>query len=318
MAAPPRWQIALFLALSGLLMWAVVAALAERGAFFDALRGADWSALPLVLGIAVGQLALSTWRWVLILRAVGCGVPFRDALAVVLTTWPLAALTPSRLSDLLRAWLLRERLDPFVGAGTVVAEKVVDLLVLCLLGGLGLALSGLWWGAGAGALVLLGALGGLWLLVVARERLLGLPGVRRVRAKLAQMLVAVDALRTQPRIGLLVVSTAVLSWSSAGLMLYALLGMFHAGVAPLAVMAFWPAAIFAGLAPVTLAGLGTRDAAFVLLLRAASDAPVAEGAVLAATLGYALFGTWSWAIVGLPFTVRAGLSGMLLGRPKPQ
>ena len=53
----------------------------------------------------------------------------------------------------------------------------------------------------------------------------------------------------------------------------------------------------------TVAGVGTRDAAFVYLLRASGHA-FDEGAVVAGTLGYAAFGTWLLAIVGIPFTVR--------------
>jgi uncharacterized membrane protein YbhN (UPF0104 family) len=65
-------------------------------------------------------------------------------------------------------------------------------------------------------------------------------------------------------------------------------------------------AILAGLLPVTLGGLGTRDAAFIYLLRTVAGR-AAGASVLAATIGYSAVAMWSFAIVGLPFMVSAAL-----------
>jgi hypothetical protein len=67
----------------------------------------------------------------------------------------------------------------------------------------------------------------------------------------------------------------------------------------------WMLATLAGLVPVTLAGMGTRDAAFVVLLQRSSSVPIAEPAILAATVGYALLAIWSFALIGLPLLARA-------------
>jgi uncharacterized membrane protein YbhN (UPF0104 family) len=55
---------------------------------------------------------------------------------------------------------------------------------------------------------------------------------------------------------------------------------------------------------VSLGGLGTRDGAFLLLLRGFSPDDVSESGVLASTLGYAFLTTWLLAIIGVPFAIR--------------
>ena len=78
-------------------------------------------------------------------------------------------------------------------------------------------------------------------------------------------------------------------------------------MSPLTTVSLWPLAIFAGMVPITLAGMGTRDAAFVYLLTATSASAIDQGAVVTATIAYALIGTWLIAVIGLPFAVRLSM-----------
>src|SRR4029077_4803186 len=67
--------------------------------------------------------------------------------------------------------------------------------------------------------------------------------------------------------------------------------------------ALWPVATLVGLVPVTLAGMGTRDATFLYLLSVRGPLVPRAGA-LAATMGYSAIAVGFFAIVGLPFMVR--------------
>jgi glycosyltransferase 2 family protein len=72
-------------------------------------------------------------------------------------------------------------------------------------------------------------------------------------------------------------------------------------------LTLWPVAILVGVLPATLGGMGTRDAAFLYLLR--SRGTHATGAaILAATLAYSVVSMWSFAILGLPFMLREALA----------
>ena len=60
--------------------------------------------------------------------------------------------------------------------------------------------------------------------------------------------------------------------------------------------AIFPLAILAGLVPVTISGIGTRDSAFVLLL--SSQLPVEEATLIG--IGYTLFAYWFLSIISFP------------------
>ncbi len=301
---PARWKYALLVALTGVLVFAVVRWLGGAAALGDALARARWALLPVVLALSVVQLMVATHRWRLIVRSMDCPLTLGQALRIVLGTWPLAAVTPSRVTDVLRAWPLRDRLPLPAGIGSVILEKLIDVQSLCILGGLGLALTGMWAGAGLALAALLALWTGMLVAMRFRAMLLALPGIRRARPKLERLYAALDAVGSRRRALLTVAASSIASWLLAGAMLVALLEMMGADVRWDVVLAFWPAAIFVGLLPVSMAGMGTRDAAFVLLLRRFAGGAVDESAVLAATLAYAVVGTWLWALVGLPFTFR--------------
>ena len=61
------------------------------------------------------------------------------------------------------------------------------------------------------------------------------------------------------------------------------------------ILSIFPMAILAGLIPVTISGIGTRDAAFILLL---SSQMTTEQATLIG-LGYTILGYWFLAALGL-------------------
>ena len=62
-----------------------------------------------------------------------------------------------------------------------------------------------------------------------------------------------------------------------------------------------PLAIFVGLLPLTLSGMGTRDPAFIALF---GGLGVAAEVSLGVGLLYSLYGYWLPALVGLPFMRR--------------
>src|SRR4029077_9484547 len=67
--------------------------------------------------------------------------------------------------------------------------------------------------------------------------------------------------------------------------------------------ALWPVATLVGLVPVTLAGMGTRDATFLYLLSVRGHL-VTRANVLAATMGYSAIAVGFFAVLGLPFMIQ--------------
>lgn len=273
-------------------------------ALWEALRGADW----VWLGIPVAWMAFNLWlaalRWSTLVRAMEVRLRVGHALEAILTTWPLALLTPSRASDLLRAFVVREELPVAQGAGSVMMEKLIDVQSLCLMTMVAGVVTGLWkW-----SLLALAMLSGLWLAVwlVLRhfDALLGYPRLARIADKLERFFLVLHGLKARPVYFFAVSGMSLLAWVGSVGILYGLLMIFGAKVALGEVVVLWPLALFVGQLPLTIAGMGTRDTAFLTLLALTGTGSFAKAAVLAATLGYAVLTTLLPALLGLPLMLR--------------
>ena len=261
-----------------------------------------WVAASFV--VASACVALGAVRWDLVLRSTGNRIGFRRALGAVLASWPAALVTPSRAGDLLRPLAIRDRVPVAQGVGSVLCEKVIDLGTTLALSAAGAALAGLWPVFGLAFAALCGEAVVLVLVIGNRERIASLPALRRRAQVIRDLSDSFAALTRAP--GLLVATMTVsiaIRLLTCGVV-YALLVSAGADVTLLDTCMLWPVATIVGLLPLTFGGVGTRDAAFLLLLAQRGHA-VARGAVLAATMGYSAIALGAFALIGLPFMFRA-------------
>jgi uncharacterized membrane protein YbhN (UPF0104 family) len=280
----------------------------------EAMLQARLSWVALAFGGASVCVGLGAVRWALVLRALGYRVGLVRLLVVMLATWPPTVVVPSRANEVLRAVAIRGEVPLAVGTGSILTEKLIDLFVLLVFACLGAGARGL------GALALgIGAAAVAQVIVVVaigkrRDAFAGLPLLRGRPGLLDRLFAASDVLLRRPG-DLLVVSlvSLVIRGLTVGVG-HALLVAVGAGVPWVDTMTLWPAAILVGILPMTLGGMGTRDAAFIYLVHtvhAASPAGIeATGAsLLAATMGYSVVATWSFAIIGLPFMLKEAAGG---------
>jgi len=284
-------------------VWLLLRRFGGGTTFAAVVRGASPSWVAIALLAACGCALLGAERWRLVLAAMGYKLGFWRALEVVLATWPLAMVTPSRANDLLRPLAVRDVIPVALGTGSVLAEKAIDVLVLLIFAAAGAAVQGLWtWAEAIGALIVAEI---VVIAVVAANRgwLERLPLLRRRRAAVEELFGALEALRRAP---LLLVAPVVTSFGIRCLtvvIIQALLVSVGARVSLFDTTTLWLAATLMGIVPLTLAGIGTRDAAFIHLL-AERGAHADPSQVLAATVGYSAVGTGFLAVVGLPFMIR--------------
>jgi uncharacterized membrane protein YbhN (UPF0104 family) len=264
-------------------------------------------ASPPWLGVALGAVALCTLvtaeRWRLVLGGMGYRVRLSRVLTGVLATAPLATITPTRTNDLLRPLALPE-VPLEVGAASVVAEKVIDVVVLLLLAASGALLARMWLVGSAIATMLCGLVGVLALLLGGRRAWLAALPLRRWAGRVERGALALDTLRRKPGRLAAVAATSLAIRLLTVLIGQALLVAVGSDVPWWQTLALWPTAILVSLLPVTLGGAGTRDAAFLWLL-SARGVPAEPASVLAATIGYWAFTFVVPAMVGLPFMLRA-------------
>jgi uncharacterized protein (TIRG00374 family) len=293
----PRGKVVTRFALTALVTLALLAVLVRdfggSGDFVAAARGARPSWVLVAFAASTACVLLTALRWQLVLRGMGHTLRFRRSLEVVLGTWPLAVVTPSRANDLLRPL-------------AVLAEKAIDLFLLLAIAAAGAAVNGLWAWAGLVALVLLAEAVVLALLAWRRKWLERLPLLRKRPETVEELFTAMAALVRSPGALASVATTSLAIRALTIVLTHALLVSVGADVPFEQTLTLWPAAMLAGVAPVTLGGMGTRDAAFIGLL-AEHGTHVPESSVLVATVGYSLVAVWSFAVIGVPFMIRETL-----------
>lgn len=278
------------------LVTAVVFYLLFRNVSFSSVVELISGARPgfLILGIVitVSFPFLSAWRWKMIMDGLGWELSLREAVSLIMACWPLATFTPSKGSDLAKAYFLRGRMPVSIVLGSVLAERLLDVLTLlafCLVGSLSFG-----WTTLATAS---GALLGVGIALTAALLLVKLPIPAKLRPKVERLLEALRLLLRRPGLLFWVLVLTTANWLASVVQTWLFYLALRDPVPFGSLLAALPAAIFVGLLPITLMGMGTRDAALIRLLASHAAAPVSLGVGLL----YSLCGYWLPGLVGLPF-----------------
>lgn len=264
------------------------------------------SSLDLLRPAVVAALALllSAQRWRTLVRGMGYRIPFGLSLFAVLAAWPLAAVTPSRLGDALRAAVVRDRAPLVAGVGSIVVERLLDVQSLVLLASAGAFASGQrgWGAVGVSLLVV------FWtgILIIARLAC-SLPRTLSRgtwRERVTRLTSGLQRLSSDRRRALAAAVMSLATWMLSLWIISDLLSASGASVPFEKLLLAWPAAVVASAVPLTLSGLGVRDGIF-LAIAVGLLPDLDRGGVLTATLLYPAVTSWLFALIGAPFLMRA-------------
>lgn len=265
-----------------LVLLAVVAYKVHPSRLSQAAASVQAPNLILAALLTVVFLALKSSRWYLILRESGINADFNQALVSLVGGMGLALVTPARLGELVRVAYLPDERKWKIG-GLVMIDKAFDVLVLT---GLSIAgawvLLGTWVGAAFTAATLIG------LFIVFRPAALALvlyrfSSVMPGRSKLERIWESLDALT--PRSAIIFLSLTVLAFAVVLLQFGIILSSWHAASISIVALTF-PIVILTNVLPLTIGGLGLREAAAALLL--AHYGVSSADAALAAFLMFAI------------------------------
>ncbi|MFB3788652.1 MAG: YbhN family protein [bacterium] len=265
------------------------------------LRRADPALVTAAFALSLTFPLLCALRWRLIVRRLGARLGLWPSFIIIMAAWPLGAITPAKSGDLIKIVFLKDVLSCSRTTGVILAERVMDVVALCLFGVLG----GVMYGFPTAVLVAGAILGGVLLFFLAAAS----PLVHRVPEKWRTLVLDVLAASREMYMhagafGLILFIT-LLNWFFTFWQTWIVYRAFQVEVPLLYIIAALPIAIFAGLAPITLAGMGTRDSAMILLFQTYASLETN----LAAGILYSILGYWFLALLGLPFLRHA-----LLGR----
>ena len=254
------------------------------------LLSADPFWLSLAFGITTVQPLLTSFRLQTYLQAGNYPKSFTRCLKAVLAGLSLNAVLPAKGGDLVKVTFLQDspkELAPL--AGIALMERVFDILVLCLMalvGSLYISNNTTTWLA---AIAMCPPIGALLFLSKADK-------VPLVGKKLLRLADACRSAWKRPQLlgrGCLI---ATLCWSTNLGVMYCLLKSVGASIQIASIAAATPLAIFVGLLPISISGMGTRDAALAHLLPGTSKEFVYAGTFLYTAAVY-----WFLALIGVIF-----------------
>lgn len=266
-----------------------------------------------ILGLFLVGHRLGVAKWRLLLTAGGAPLARRDAVRCYAAGLFTNLCLPSIVGgDVLRAALAARatgRTEAAVLGG--VADRLIDVLTLGLCLAAGTLLSARLLPGRLPLIVASVAIAGVLALVVVVRLVAGRPlrrWPRRVRRPLARSLVALRRLRRAPGTALVAAGLS-LAIQAGFVLLNAWIGRSLGIGIPLSVwFVAWPLAKLVGLLPISLGGLGVRDAAFGALL-VPLGVPLARGVVASLVwqsilIGGGLLAGGAWLVLGRGATPR--------------
>ena len=231
-------------------------------------------------------------RWIGVLNSQkSIKVNYFQALYIVIIANILNCFLPSKSGDVIKAAFIRQQCGLSSGFGTVVLERLIDLFILGMLGIYGFVVCRVFWGLCVGITLILAVLATFAItfffpLYIVPERVrLAATNFKNVFLNWAQNPSSI----AQSFLG------SIGNWLLAGLSICSLGLAINDQVNFGYLLSVYPLAIIIGLLPISISGLGTRDAAFVFLL---STYMTREQATLVG-FGYSLLGYWYIAVFGL-------------------
>ncbi|MCA9726565.1 MAG: flippase-like domain-containing protein [Candidatus Eisenbacteria bacterium] len=290
----------------GWIRWGILAALTifvfvllstrlDYGRVRQVLVTANRPLIALAFAVTILFPTFSALRWKRMLRALGYHISFREGCDMIMAAWPMGTITPSKTGDFVKAYYLKGRVPVRLVLGSVLAERTVDILVLlalALVGCLAFHRPRLALLAGGG---LVAGLVAIAVLLKAR-----LPIPAKFADKAEGVLRSLRLLAESPSLLAEVVLYTVLNWMASVTQLYLCYVALGQPVPFGLAIGALPLAIFVGLLPLTLSGMGTRDSAIIVLFQGFASPEVSLGVGLL----YTLFGYWIPSVLGLPFLKR--------------
>jgi len=242
----------------------------EGESLLRALREGD--KVLLMLGLIPLFLAhlFSIWRWKSLVDAYGVTSRFGELARIYFANLPIAKWTPMYSGDFLRALYLKEKLPSTEGAAIVAVESFIDVFVLLFFVLVSAVVRGAWTYAGVALLGILGL--GIGVYLIGTPLFSRMPFFSRSATRIAEVF---RFFRQSPGRVARTFFITVLSWLQISLFIKIMFLAFgYPTVSLFYILTVQPLVTLVALLPVTLGGLGTREAAMLFFYTALVPPPV--------------------------------------------
>lgn len=237
------------------------------------------------------SLFLQAKRWQIILAGTGNSLPYFRCFSVMMAAFPLTSFTPSKSGDIIRAYYLRNCVPVSDTIGSVISERFLDLSILLLFSFIGIVACRKQEFALILFISLLILVGGI---IFASN----LHRINFIKFDFGRKISFVTKnLFSQKNVLFLSAILSGFIWILAIIQTFLIFYSLNIFVPLLEVSASLPIAIFIGMIPVSLGGMGTRDGAILYLF---SDFAT-PAQLLSVGILFSLFRYWLLAAAGVLF-----------------
>lgn len=247
------------------------------------------SLIPLCL-----SLVILTKRWQVILDAMGYQIPLKECFIIIMAAMPFSTITPSKSGDVVRAYYLKDKNIPVTKTvGGIISERIFDILILSVF-----SLGGMLY-FGKYDFFYLGIIGFFICIVLITLMYynVSLPTSKSWSERIENISLSMRMLIDNKNAFAAVVGYSLIVWILTVMQTVIFFYALQIDIPILVVFGLIPIAIFIGMLPVTLGGMGTRDAAIIVLF----SSYALSSQLLGVGLLFSFFRYWLLAGIGLIF-----------------
>lgn len=261
------------------------------------LSKADSFYVLLSLSVFAIGMPIVVLRWQIILHNIGYSITFWRCFNIVMAALPLTSITPSKSGDMVRAYYVKDEIPMTKMIGTVFTERIFDLFSLLLLSIIG----SIFYFRIELLIFFVVALFMFAVLMIIPSTNVRLPFIDDSwNDKLQNTMLSMKLLSSNRDAFLSVLSLSLVSWLLAVFQSMLFFYALKINVPFIFTMTNMPIAILIGLLPVTLGGMGTRDAAIIFLFSEyATPSELLGVGILFSFMRY-----WLASLIGIPFMRR--------------
>ncbi len=235
-------------------------------------------------------------------------ISLKEAIFIILGTYPFALVAPSFSSDFFRAVPLQKRIRMSKVVGTCFTERFFDFLILFFLFFIGMILT-VNFHFVILALIFLSI---LIIGVVLVNLKIRLPIGEKWHERLDNLFLSLRIMSSERSRLIPILIYSFLLWIITIIQMMILFESVGISIPLLNTIANLPIAIFIGQIPITFGGAGTRDAALIFLFSSFASTQN----LLAVGILYTTMRCWIMAIIGIPFLKYIGLQNLNLTEKK--
>jgi uncharacterized membrane protein YbhN (UPF0104 family) len=236
---------------------------------------------------------ISAKRWKIILDSMKYDISYIDCFCMIMGTLPFTSITPSKSGDVIKAYYIKDEIPISKTIGSVLTERVFDIFTLVLFSLIGMVFCQNFEYAGIALIALLSIIA-IFFIPHVHFNVLKEDSWTN---KFHNIILSMKTLTINKNAFSSVMLYSLSSWFLGIMQTLVFFYALGIKIPLLFTMANIPIAILIGMVPVTLGGMGTRDAAIIFLFSGFAT----PSQLLGVGILFSVFRYWLLSLIGIPF-----------------